>query len=144
MSGVKGQKSANATSFGASRGNTPKPSRSPVATDVRLIRQRYREGAARTLNRLIQIAAGELTTTVATAAGPVEVPPSFADQIRAADQLAKYGIGTTVTPTDDQGKTLHAGVLAVPMPLSAKQWGTRASRQQAALEERQRARPTTK
>lgn len=53
--------------------------------------------------------------------------------LQIGNTAAKYGLGTTFTPTDTSGKTLTAGVLAVPMMPNAAQWGITALAQQSAL-----------
>ncbi|MDE2022318.1 MAG: hypothetical protein KGI71_05415 [Patescibacteria group bacterium] len=79
---------ATSTSFGAKNGNDPvaagrhrHPNKSLVA-DVKLIRQRYREAAAKTIPYLQDVALGN------------EEGAGHSDRIRAADLLGKYGIGT--------------------------------------------------
>jgi hypothetical protein len=51
--------------------------------------------------------------------------------MKAIDLLAKYGLGTTFTPTDTKGETLNSGVLAVPAGVSKEAWGEVAKAQQA-------------
>lgn len=54
-------------------------------------------------------------------------------RMKAIETLGKYGLGTTFTPTDTDGKTLGAGVLAVPVPVTSEQWAGAAKAQQSAL-----------
>lgn len=92
-------KRATSTSFGALRGNTARPSRSPLVNDVRLVRQRYREAAAQTIAYLRQVALGQLDGT------------THADRLKAADLLAKYGIGTQQEVTGAGGAPLTVRVV---------------------------------
>lgn len=78
---------ATSTSFGAKNGNDPvaagrhrHPNKSLVA-DVKMIRQRYREAAAKTIPYLQDVALGN------------EEGAGHSDRIRAADLLGKYGVG---------------------------------------------------
>lgn len=100
------RKFAAATSFGGTRGLDPIAAAKRVAkehiavgVDVRIVRQRFREAAARSLARLEKIAMGKLTIPVRTVgADGVErveqAQPVIAEQLRAIESLAKYGVGT--------------------------------------------------
>lgn len=110
---------ATATSFGGTRGNTPKPSHSHIGADVRLIRQRYREAASRQLHRLEEIAAGTLAIPVLDDDGKslkdadgkvIKRKPNLDHQLRAMEQLGKYGIGTREEIAGDPNQPLEVTV----------------------------------
>ncbi len=61
------------------------------------------------------------------------------ERMKALDMLGKYGMGTTVTETDAEGKDVPRSVLVVPMAPDAGTWATATQAQQTALEERKRA-----
>ena len=61
------------------------------------------------------------------------------ERMKALDMLGKYGMGTTITETDAEGKDVPRSVLVVPMAQDAGTWATATQAQQTALEEKKRA-----
>lgn len=61
------------------------------------------------------------------------------ERMKALDMLGKYGMGTTVTETDSDGKDVPRSVLVVPMAPDAGTWALATQAQQTALEEKKRA-----
>ena len=57
------------------------------------------------------------------------------DLSQLANTVAKYGLGTTITPTDTEGKTLRSGVLAVPVPVASAEWEAQVALAQAAMQQ---------
>lgn len=107
------------------RGRGPKPGAPNAGRPPEKIREACRLAFDERIKVLTEIADAEHE--------PAQV------RIKAIEALAKYGLGTTITPTDTDGKTLGTGVLAVPLPVGADQWSAVAASQQAAL----MARPDT-
>lgn len=56
------------------------------------------------------------------------------ERMKALDMLGKYGMGTTITETDNDGKDVPRSVLMVPMAPDANTWALATQAQQAALE----------
>ena len=82
------------------------------------IRRICREGFADRIPALVAIANGEAiqSETVQIEGKPDElrtVYPTPEQRMKAIDMLAKYGLGTTITPTDAEGNTLTKFTLAV-------------------------------
>ena len=96
MAGRKGQKSAVATSYGGPRENKRgDPSKAATkSSDARLIRQRFREAAAKRLAILTDIADGKarVLRPFGKDADLISVEPDFIDKNRAMDTLLKYGV----------------------------------------------------
>ncbi|MFN9203858.1 MAG: hypothetical protein ACK6DP_12435 [Gemmatimonas sp.] len=61
------------------------------------------------------------------------------ERMKALDMLGKYGMGTTITETDNEGKDVPRAVLMVPMAPDAGTWALATQAQQAGLEAAKRA-----
>ncbi len=61
------------------------------------------------------------------------------ERMKALDMLGRYGMGTTVTETDTDGKDVQRSVLVVPGSVSSATWSTAAQAQQVELEAAKRS-----
>lgn len=68
--------------------------------DTESVRSLVREHGKTIVDRLIRIALGQETRTVATLAGTAEVEPSFSEQTKAAEVLMAYWIGKPAQPVE--------------------------------------------
>lgn len=87
---------------GGTKGNKGGPGRPPS-----LIRAKCRGAFARRIKLLAEIAEGEALEVVRDATGretTMRKSASVADRLKALDLLGKYGLGTTVTETDTEGR----------------------------------------
>ena len=122
---VRVRRLAGAAAHAELRGRGPKKGAPNAGRPPSAIRAAMRESLDARLHILAEIADDASKT-------PIE-------RMKALDMLGKYGMGTTVTETDSDGKDVPRSVLVVPMAPDAGTWALATQAQQTALEEKKRA-----
>lgn len=56
------------------------------------------------------------------------------ERMKALDMMGRYGLGTTITETDADGRDVPRAVIAVPGAVTAETWAVAAQAQQTALD----------
>ena len=112
---------ASATSYGGSHGNDPRLGdkhaaavKGGAANHPATLRLKMRNALAKRIDKLADIADGRGSAPMMTKDGPVEMPPSFGDQLRALDTLAKYGVGTQQEHMGKDGGAINVRVVRDP------------------------------